>query len=115
MKLSHRKGEKMQKHLINFTNLSWIESGKGVRYKVYRSGTQQLRLVEFSEGFIEADWCIRGHAGYVLEGSCKIDFNNEMELFDAGNIFFIPKGNNDKHKVIMNKDERVLLLLFEMV
>jgi quercetin dioxygenase-like cupin family protein len=105
----------MQKHLINFEDISWVEAGKGVRYKAFKSGIQQIRLVEFSEGFVEKDWCLRGHAGYVLEGNCIIDFNGEMEQFETGNIIFISKGDGGKHKVIMNKGERVLLLLFEMI
>ncbi len=75
---------------------------------------QQIRLVEFSEGFVEKDWCIKGHAGYVLEGGCSIDFNGNRELLEAGSSFFIPKGEDDKHKVIINKGERILLLLFEI-
>lgn len=105
----------MQKHLINFEGMPWVEAGEGIRYKGFKSDIQQIRLVEFSEGFIEKDWCLRGHAGYVLEGSCLIDFNGERELFKAGNIIFISKGDDDMHKVMMNKGERVLLLLFEII
>ena len=105
----------MQKHLINFENISWVEAGKGVRYKVFKRGIQQIRLIEFSEGFIEKNWCIKGHAGYVLEGSCFTDFNGEIEKFETGNILFIPDGDEHKHKVIINNEERVLLLLFEII
>lgn len=105
----------MQKHLIRFENISWVESGKGMRYKVFKNDIQQIRLVEFSEGFEEKDWCLRGHAGYVLEGSCLIDFNGSKELFKEGDIILIPKSDDDKHKLIINKGERVLLLLFEII
>lgn len=104
----------MNKHLINFTNISWTEVGKGARYKVFKSESQQIRLVEFSEGFIEEDWCSRGHVGYIIEGSCSIDFNGKMELYKEGDAFIISK-EEDKHKLIMNKGERALLILFEMI
>lgn len=105
----------MHKHLINFEGIPWVQAGRGIRYKVFKSDIQQIRLVEFSEGFMEEDWCLRGHAGYVLEGSCIIDFNGEKELFSAGDTMFIAKGEEDKHKVIMDKEGRVLMLLFEII
>ena len=105
----------MHKHLIDFKNLLWVEAGSGVRYKIFNSGTQQIRLVEFSEGFIEEDWCFKDHAGHVLEGTCTINFNGSVELFEVGNTFFISKGVEDKHKLIVNKGEKVLLMLFEVI
>lgn len=105
----------MKKHLIDFDNISWIEAGEGVRYKVFKSGMQQIRLVEFFEGFVEKDWCIKGHAGYVLEGSCSIDFNGSIEVLEVGNSFFIPNGEEDKHKVIIKKGERILVILYEII
>lgn len=105
----------MQKHLVYFKNISWVEPEKGLRYKAFKNDIQQIRLVEFSEGFEEKDWCLRGHAGYVLEGSCLIDFNGTKELFEKGNVIFISKGDEDKHKLIINKGGRVLLLLFEII
>lgn len=105
----------MEKHLIDFENAIWIEAGKGFKYKVFRRGIQQIRLVEFSEGFIEKDWCTKGHVGYVLEGSCLTDFNGEIEKFDAGDFIFISNEEKDRHKMIINKGGRVLLMLFEIV
>jgi len=52
-------------HLIGFDKLPWNESAAGLRYKAFISGDQQIRLVEFSEGFIEPDWCRKGHSGYI--------------------------------------------------
>ena len=102
-------------HLIDFDALSWDEPVKGVRSKTIVKGNQQLRLVEFSFGFVESDWCIMGHAGNVLEGEFTIDYSGTLERYQAGDIFFIPKGENDKHKAILGEGEKVLLLLFEML
>lgn len=104
----------LKNHLIHFEDLPWNEPQKGLKYKAYKNGVQQIRLVEFSEGFIEEDWCCREHAGHVLEGSCSIDFNGSIEYFEAGDTLFISK-DIDKHKVIVNQGQRVLMLLFETV
>jgi hypothetical protein len=105
----------MDSHLVDFEKLDWNSPAKGVRYKAFVSGNQKLRLIEFSEGFIEPDWCRNGHAGYVLEGAFSIDFSGRIERFGEGEVFFTTKGEGDKHKVIMSEGEKVLLLLFETI
>ena len=42
-------------HLIDFDVIPWNEPTKGVRSKAIVKGNQQLRLVEFSYGFVEPD------------------------------------------------------------
>ena len=102
-------------HRIAFKKLEWIQTGIGVKSKVFQHGSQRIRLVEFSEGFVEPDWCLNGHACYVLEGCFSTDFSGSVERYEAGGICFIPAGENDKHKVALCKGERVLLLMFEVV
>lgn len=105
----------MNNHLINFVSIKWTNAGVGVRYKAFVNGNQKLRLVEFSEGFIEPDWCLHGHAGYVLDGEFALDFNGKDERYKKGDILFIPSGKDDKHKAILSKGEKVTLLLFEVL
>ena len=50
----------MVKYLIRFSEEEWSATGLGVRSKEYINGKQRIRLVEFSEGFVEHDWCIKG-------------------------------------------------------
>ena len=102
-------------HLIEFDKLLWNEPSKGVKSKIFINGDQQVRLVEFSEGFIEQNWCEKGHAGYILNGSFSIDYNGVLEKYKKGDVIFIQKGENNKHKVIMKKDEKVTLLLYEII
>ena len=64
----------MDKHLFDFEEMEWTNGSVGMRYKKFIGGNQQLRLVEFSEGFIEPDWCLKGHAGIVLDGEFALDF-----------------------------------------
>ena len=105
----------MNKHLIDLEKLEWVNAGIGTRYKAFVKGNQQLRLVEFSEGFIEPDWCLKGHAGYVLDGEFALDFNGNRERFKKGDALFISSVETDKHKAILGKGEKVTLLLFEVL
>jgi len=87
----------------------------GKRFKIFINGNQQVRLVEFSEGFVEPDWCKKGHTGYVLDGAFAIDYNGNLERYKKGDVIFIPKGEQSKHKAILEKGEKVTLLLFEII
>ena len=102
-------------YIVEFEKMPWNESAKGVRTKVFTNGNQQIRIVEFSEGFIEQDWCKKGHAGYVLDGEFTNNYSGILERYKKGNVIFIPKGEQAKHKVIMGKGEKATLLLFEIL
>jgi len=41
----------------------------GARSKFFQQEDKQIRLVEFTDEFVEPDWCEKGHIGYVLEGT----------------------------------------------
>ncbi len=69
----------------------------GVRFKAHEQGGRKLRFVEFSKDFVEPDWCIKGHIGYVLEGEMDIDFDGNIVHFGPGDGLFIPTGEDSKH------------------
>jgi len=101
--------------LVAFDKIPWNEPAMGVRTKVFVNGNQQIRLVEFSSGFVEPDWCRKGHAGYVLDGEYSIDYSGALERYKKGDVIFIPPGEQAKHKAILGEGEKVTLLLFEMI
>jgi len=99
---------------INFSKIPWQSPVPGMRVKKFLSGDTQIRLVEFSQGFIEPEYCRKGHLGYVAEGSMKLDVNGKMVEFKAGDAFILPgDDDNFQHKVVMGKGDRVVLVLFE--
>ena len=101
--------------LVNFEGMTWDEPATGVRTKTFVNGSQQIRLVEFSEGFVEPDWCRHGHAGYVIDGEFANDYSGKIERYKKGDVIFIPEGEQARHKAVLGKGEKVLLLLFEIV
>ena len=105
----------MNSFLVDFENMEWNEPAVGVRFKTFANVNQQIRLVEFSEGFVEPDWCKKGHAGYVLDGEFATDYSGNLERYKKGDVLFIPKGEQSKHKAILEKGEKVTLLLFEII
>ena len=103
----------MNNYLINFHALNWKQPAKGARYKEYCEGSQKIRLVEFTDELIEKDWCTKGHVGYVLDGKMSVDFNGRILNFKKGDGIIISEGDDNKHKAIIPKGEKVLLIMFE--
>ena len=98
---------------IEFIDIEWIQSAQGFRYKELIKGDKKIRLAEYSEGFIENDWCKKGHEGYVVEGILKLNFNGNISIFNRGNDILILEGEENKHKLIIENDDKVLLILIE--
>ena len=102
-------------HKIIFDSIDWVAAGVGARYKAFVNGKQRVRLAEFSEGFVEADWCQNGHVCHVLSGSFSVDYNGTLERYTKGDVVFMARGEKDKHKAVLGAGEKVTLLLFELL
>jgi hypothetical protein len=68
----------MDAHKIVFDELEWQSSAPGSRFKLFRDGSRQVRLVEFSCEFVEAEACEKAHIGFVLSGELEIDFSGNI-------------------------------------
>jgi len=95
---------------VLFESLDWQSPAPGLRFKVYRSGNKQMRLLEHSQEFVEPDWCVKAHTGLVLKGELEIDFNGRVVLFPEGSGLFIPAGEKHKGRPVTSS---VLLFLVE--
>lgn len=88
----------MEQYKIDFESMSWETPAVGVKFKAYQQGGRKLRLAEFTKEFVETEWCMKGHIGYVLEGKMEIDFDGKVIIFSPGDGIFIPSGEEHKHK-----------------
>jgi quercetin dioxygenase-like cupin family protein len=104
----------MEQHRVLFDFLEWQSSIHGARFKAFRSGTKQLRLVEFTNEFVEPDWCEKGHIGFVIQGELEIDFHGRLVLYSEGSGIFIPSGAASRHKG-RSVTPKVLLFLVEEI
>ena len=105
----------MKNLLINFRAIDWEIPGIGVKQKIYSDGNSRLRLIHFSDDFVEKEWCLKGHQGYVLEGEMDINFSGNKKSYKKGDGLWIETGESEKHKVIIEKGKFVELILFERV
>jgi quercetin dioxygenase-like cupin family protein len=88
----------MEPYRILFDTIKWQSPQRGMRCKVARVESQQLRLVEFTREFVEPDWCENGHVGFVLSGELEIDFSGQTVRFPEGSALLIPAGASHAHK-----------------
>lgn len=103
----------MNDYLIKFRDIPWQSPSPGVRHKFYNVGSKCIRLAEFTENFIELDWCSREHIGYVLEGQVMVRFESQNLLLRAGDAIHIPAGYEHRHKAIVAKGDKAVLIFFE--
>lgn len=88
----------MRPDRIDFDALPWQDALPGARFKAYREGARQIRLVEFTAEFVEPDWCGKGHVGYVLEGTLEVSFGEHVVVYPQGSGIFIAAGPASAHK-----------------
>ena len=101
----------MERYRVDFGSMAWEQPAAGVRCKAYEQGGRRLRLVEFTREFVEPDWCIKGHIGYVLEGQMELDFHGRIVTLKAGDGLFIPPGDEHGHKArVLTEIVRIVLV-----
>jgi quercetin dioxygenase-like cupin family protein len=83
---------------VAFDEMPWDTSPAGVRFKVRKLWTRQLRLLEFSRDLDHPHWCTMGHLGYVLEGAMEVEFATGSQVFREGDGVAIPAGELEKHR-----------------
>lgn len=93
--------------------MPWEDIKEGIEQKVFVKHNQQLRLLKFKNGFVENEWCTKGHIGYVLNGSLTIQFKNKKVKLQNGDGLWIEPGEGHQHKVSLEKNEHATLVLFE--
>jgi len=101
-------------HLIEFTTIPWESRATGVRLKQVQRGDQRIRLIEFSEEFVETDWCRTGHVGFVIDGKLEIDFGSHIVELSAGDGLFIPPGECSKHKAHVPRGKATLFVVEQL-
>lgn len=105
----------MKDYKIVFNNMDWEILGAGVKQKQVLSCSQRLRLLRFDDAFVEGEWCIKGHVGYVIEGDLTIQFAGIDVSYKAGDVLVISSGESNKHKAKIRKGKFVELFLVEQV
>lgn len=98
---------------VDFNNIPWESPIKGLRQKIHKSGSQQLRLVEYSKN-LSPHWCEKGHIGYVLEGQMEVRFEHDVQTYSPGDGIFIAGGREHKHMATIITDKVTVIFVEEV-
>lgn len=82
---------------IELIEAEWQSTAPGARHKVAERGGKRVRLIELTDEFVEHEWCVKGHAGYVLEGAMEVAVEGGTLRFAPGDALVL-RGGADKHK-----------------
>lgn len=80
-------------YAINFEELQWESPLPGVRFKSCTRDGKKLRIAEFTNEFIEPDWCEKGHVGIVLSGELEIDIRGQGGALPGRHCNLYPCGS----------------------
>jgi len=95
---------------VGFETIQWQIMAPGARHRMVERDGKRIRLVELTDSFIENDWCLKGHVGYLIEGELEFTFESGTERLKPGDGFLI-RGKVDKHRArVINSLARLLLV-----
>lgn len=85
---------------VDFAELAWDGWASEVpaRIKAAQMEGQRVRLIELGPGFVEPQWCEKGHAGYVVSGQYVTDLDTETWSMRAGQGFILPTGTRHRSR-----------------
>jgi hypothetical protein len=96
---------------IDFDALPWENAAPGARFKSFQDGGRRMRIVEFTQEFVEPHWCEKGHVGIVISGELEIDFHGKLVRYPAGSGIAIAAGPENGHKAsAITKTVRLFLV-----
>lgn len=85
---------------VDFASLGWNTWAGELpgRVKVAREAGQQVRLIELGPGFVEPDWCERGHIVYVVSGRYMQQVGTETWEMQTGQALILPPGTRHRSR-----------------
>ena len=71
------------------------------KVRTQQVGPVQLRVVEYSSGYLGDHWCPKGHVIYVLSGALIIEHedNTPSCSLDAGTSWYVGDDEDTRHRV----------------
>jgi hypothetical protein len=79
---------------LPFADISWADDVPGIRVREAVIEARRWAIVEYALGARREDWCIDGHAGFVLSGAIEYEFRDggpPLSL-DEGEAFALSTG-----------------------
>lgn len=99
----------MSDQIDRFSVLPWETISDCARQKLIDNGEKRVRLLELSAGFREQDWCMRGHTGYIINGTLEVEFKDSDVAYNSGEPLMISSGQPHMARVTSGKTTLFLI------
>ena len=94
---------------LDFEAADWTDRGRA-RLKELSAHGRRVRLVEFLPGFSDPNWCLKGHAVYVLSGVLESEYADGFSSRRAGEAYVIPSGARHRSRNLGAEPVRLLIV-----
>ena len=108
----------MNNYKIPFLTINWSDvpkvenkgaSGKSIFRTAELQGLQ-IRVVEYSDGYVADHWCDKGHIVYCLEGEFFIELKNEINYKLTEGMMFVVSDELSSHRLVAESQVKVLII-----
>jgi quercetin dioxygenase-like cupin family protein len=79
---------------IRFADLNWAQDVPGIRARETHIEGRRWAIVEYASGARREEWCVDGHAGFVVNGSVEYEFEDGCQplTVSTGDAFALATG-----------------------
>jgi quercetin dioxygenase-like cupin family protein len=95
--------------VLDLDAAAWTDRGRA-RLKELVAYGRRVRLVEFLPGFSDPNWCLKGHAVYVLSGVLESEYADGFSSRRAGEAYVVPAGTKHRSRNLSAEPVRLLIL-----
>ena len=99
--------------IVRFAELSWADDVPGIRARQTHIARRRWALVEYAAGARRQEWCLDGHAGFVVSGSVEYEFEDGAEplAVRTGDAFALATGH--AHRGVNRADGPTQLFIID--
>ena len=76
--------------LIGFGSIDWTDDVAGIRARESEVEGERWAIVEYAPKARREEWCLDGHAGFVLAGAVEYEFQDGAQPFDGARGRSVP-------------------------
>ena len=85
-------------------------AGGTAKSRRFQAGDYQLRVVEYSEGYLSDHWCSKGHIVYVLDGELVVDQKDGARfILQTGMSYHTPE-DGSPHRLLTTTGATVFIV-----
>lgn len=98
--------------VIALQSTPWADDVPGIRAQETHAQGRRWAIVEYAEHARREEWCLDGHAGFVLEGQVEYEFSDDEGpmLVSEGDAFTLATGRGHRGRNPRDSIARLFLI-----